>query len=638
MYRGILRVAQKGRFVFMSRPLLLLSALLALILAACGGGSDDTDQVSDAQATARAIVESANATARSVNLSARRQAPTVQPTIPPAPAPTVTQVPRATETPTPIPPTSTPAPTATSAPTAVPTAVAGRDVADLQQATVQITVEGDGGLQITGSGSIISANGLILTNAHVVYDSEAEAYYDAEGGATISVTTDPRQPAEPRYTARVVQIDPEADVAVLKVTARIDGRAMGRGFKLSPIFALADSDSVAIGDPLRVFGFPGVGGDSVTLTRGVVSGFLPFEGLSLIKTDAQFTHGSSGGAAVNDAGELIGIPSAGVVDDAGRVGYVVPVDAARPLIRKAAAGQAIALRPDPTPTPEETAETVTLYVDAADQGYTGANVRARPSLNADLLDTLDNGESVEAYPGTVTGDNGKPWYKVPYEGRTAYILGSLLSTSPPGETPAEPEEPAMPPGAGGQGEVVILSDRAYTDDIDYTHVVGEVRNNTNTPVEFVEITATFYNKAGKVIATDYTYAALEIVPSGGKSPFEILKELPTSAARYTLNVDWEEADTAPPSGLKILSRSQYVDDIDFLHIVGEVKNTSGRRLEYVEIVATFYDKRGRVLATDFTYTSPESLRGGQTAPFEFVLEEGNLANARVVLQVQGNVP
>ncbi len=105
-----------------------------------------------------------------------------------------------------------------------------------------------------------------------------------------------------------------------------------------------------------------------------------------------------------------------------------------------------------------------------------------------------------------------------------------------------------------------------------------------------------------------------------------------------MNVDWEEADAAPPSGLKILSRSQYVDDIDFLHIVGEVKNTSSRRLEYVEIVATFYDKRDRVIATDFTYTSPESLRAGQTAPFEFVLEEGNLANARVVLQVQGNVP
>ncbi len=620
----------------MSRPLLLLSALLALILAACDSGrGGDTDQVSDAQATARAIVEGANATARSVNLSARQQALTVQPTISPAPSPTAMQTPRAIETPTPIPPTSTPAPTATSAPTAVPTAAAGRDIADLQQATVQITVEGDDGLQITGSGSIVSANGLILTNAHVVYDSDAEAYYDADGGATISVTTDPRQPAEPRYAARVVQIDPEADVAVLKVTARSDGVALGRGIKLSPVFALADSDSVDIGDPLRVFGFPGVGGDSVTLTRGVVSGFLPFDGLSLIKTDAQFTHGSSGGAAVNDAGDLIGIPSAGVVDDAGRVGYVVPVDAARPLSRKAAAGQAIALRPEPTPTPEETTETVTLYVDAADQDYTGANVRARPSLNADLLDTLDNGESVEAYPDTVTGDNGKPWYKVPYEGRTAYILGSLLSTSPPDETP---EEPAMPPGAGGQGEVVILSDRAYTDDIDYTHVVGEVRNNTNTPVEFVEITATFYNKAGKVIATDYTYAALDIVPSGGKSPFEILKELPASAARYTLNVDWEEADAAPPSGLKILSRSQYVDDIDFLHIVGEVKNTSSRRLEYVEIVATFYDKRDRVIAMDFTYTSPESLRAGQTAPFEFVLEEGNLANARVVLQVQGNVP
>ncbi len=624
----------------MSRRLLQLSVLLLLFLAACGGGrGSDTDQVQDAQATARAIVEGANATARSVNLSSRRSAPTatppVVPTIPPTPPPTL--APRPTEPPTPIPPTSTPVPTPTSAPTSVPSPVAGRSIADLQKATVQIVVEADDGVQITGSGSIISADGLILTNAHVVYDSEAEAYYNAEGGATISVTTDPRQAAEPRYGARVVQIAPNADVAVLKVTTRSDGGRLSPGFKLSPVLALADADAVEIGDSLRVFGFPGVGGDSVTLTRGVVSGFLPFEGLSLIKTDAQFTHGSSGGAAVNDAGELIGIPSAGVVDDAGRVGYVVPVDAARPLIRKAAAGQAIALRPEPTPTPTpaDEVETITLYVDAADQGFIGANVRARPSLNAELLDTLANGEEVEAYPDPVTGDNGEPWYKVPYEGRTAFILGTLLSTNPPATTPTEP---AMPPGAGGEGEVVVLSDRSYTDDIEYTHVVGEVRNNTNTPVEFVEITATFYSKAGKVIATEYTYSALDIVPSGGKSPFEILEELPAAAARYKLNVDWDEADAAAPPGLKILSRSRYVDDIDLLHIVGEVKNTSSRRLEFVEVVATFYDGRGRVVATDFTYTSPENLRAGQTAPFEFVLTEGNLTNARFELQVQGNEP
>nr|MDQ3328963.1 serine protease [Chloroflexota bacterium] len=240
----------------MARPLLQLSALLLLFLTACGGGrGSDTDQVQDAQATARAIVEGANATARSVNLSSRRSAPTatqpVVPTIPPTPPPTL--APRPTEPPTPIPPTSTPVPTPTSAPTSVPSPVAGRSIADLQKATVQIVVEADDGVQITGSGSIISADGLILTNAHVVYDSEAEAYYNAEGGATISVTTDPRLAAEPRYSARVVQIDPNADVAVLKVTTRSDGGRLSPGFKLSPFLALADADAGEIGDSLRVF-------------------------------------------------------------------------------------------------------------------------------------------------------------------------------------------------------------------------------------------------------------------------------------------------------------------------------------------------------------------------------------------------
>jgi S1-C subfamily serine protease len=323
-------------------------------------------------------------------------------------------------------------------------------VADLQKATVQIIVRGDDGTQIGGSGSVVGAEGLILTNAHVLYNYAAKGLYDTDGKATIAITTDPHRPAKPAYIARLVQLDPKVDLAVLKVASARGGRALPRGFKLRDVFRLADSNAVQIGDQLRVFGFPGVGGNSVTFTRGVVSGFLPYEDMSLIKTDAQFTHGSSGGAAVNDLGELVGVPTAGIADEAGRVGYLVPINSARPLIRKAAAGQRIALgplKPAPAPTatptpapitlPTPTSEpspgvaTETLYVEAASQGYKGAAVRERPSPKSRQLAFLANGTSVQAMPDQIVGEDGEYWYEVVYQGRRAYVLAILLTVSPP---------------------------------------------------------------------------------------------------------------------------------------------------------------------------------------------------------------
>lgn len=70
--------------------------------------------------------------------------------------------------------------------------------------------------------------------------------------------------------------------------------------------------------------------------------------------------------------------------------------------------------------------TVTLYVDAADQGYRGGNVRERPSARSKKVGYLLNGTSVQASKSPVIGDDGNPWYKVTYQGKTGYVLGSLL--------------------------------------------------------------------------------------------------------------------------------------------------------------------------------------------------------------------
>ena len=389
-----------------------------LLAAGCGKANAPSEEgeVSPAEATAKAIIARANAeaTAQAIVGSAKATAEAMS-RRPPSARPT-------------------PTPQATPTPTAAPTAVPAPP-GEVELATVKLLVEGQGdyaGTTFGGSGSIIHPRGYILTNAHVVYDLDLRQFYNRSGLAEVYVTEDPHLPARPAYRAKVVQLDREHDLAVLRVVSDIRGRDLPAGFRLETALPLGDSDTVQLGDEVRVFGFPSVGGDSVTYTRGVVSGFLPLYGQTLIKTDAEFTHGSSGGAAVDSQGRLIGVPTAGVVDNAGKVGYLVPINNAKAIIARALAGREIAITTRPT------RRTITLYVDAAAQGYTGANVRARPSIDSLKVGYLDNGEAVAAYPDTVPNSKGEIWYKVFYQGRTAYILGSLLSEIPP--TITDPED------------------------------------------------------------------------------------------------------------------------------------------------------------------------------------------------------
>jgi len=111
---------------------------------------------------------------------------------------------------------------------------------------------------------------------------------------------------------------------------------------LNPI-PIGSSKSVNLGDTIIIIGFPGLGGSSLTVTRGIHSGIAPpgtFQGDpgTFIKTDTEINRGNSGGTAINSAGELIGVPTAGRIDREapGKIGLVRPIDEARPLIDKAA--------------------------------------------------------------------------------------------------------------------------------------------------------------------------------------------------------------------------------------------------------------------------------------------------------------
>lgn len=181
-----------------------------------------------------------------------------------------------------------------------------------------------------GSGTIISRNGMILTNNHVITDEAGNI--SSEGMFPIGINVKGANgPPEILFLAEVVQNSPDWDLALLQITKNIDGSPL-RDDLVFPFLPLGDSDLVEIEDTLRVIGFPGLGGETVTLTRGVVAGFDTQDGTrTMIKTDTEISPGNSGGTAINDRFELVGVPTSINVSEAGKIGQVRPINIAKAI-------------------------------------------------------------------------------------------------------------------------------------------------------------------------------------------------------------------------------------------------------------------------------------------------------------------
>lgn len=150
-----------------------------------------------------------------------------------------------------------------------------------------------------GSGSIVGDGSYVLTNQHVSGDGECEL---------IIWLTDSTADAPSNYLrGEVVVSDAERDLAVVRM---LD--SSGQPFVDSSRVPMKLSVSVPkLGEKITILGYPGLGGETITLTSGDFSGVDKSENFDYYKTTANMNPGVSGGAALNSAGELVGIPTAG---------------------------------------------------------------------------------------------------------------------------------------------------------------------------------------------------------------------------------------------------------------------------------------------------------------------------------------
>jgi len=212
--------------------------------------------------------------------------------------------------------------------------------------------------QSLGSGFIISSDGYLVTNNHVI---------TAEGkGQVESITV--TMPDGTEYPAKLIGKDAASDLAVLKIAAS----------KPLPFVKFGDSSHARVGDWVVAIGNPfGLGG---TVTAGIISSVLRNTGVGgaydrYLQTDAAINRGNSGGPMFDMKGQVIGINNAIYSPTGGSVGigFAIPAETAAPIVQKLIKGEAI------------------------QRGYLGVRIQ---QLNEDLADSLgiehNKGEFIQA--------------------------------------------------------------------------------------------------------------------------------------------------------------------------------------------------------------------------------------------------
>ncbi len=173
-----------------------------------------------------------------------------------------------------------------------------------------------------GSGIIISEDGYILTNNHVINSSSSSSFYSLGQATKVSVFL---HDDETEYLATIVGTDEETDLAVIKIDAN----------DLTAI-EIGDSDTVQVGEFVMAAGNP-LGMQS-SVTTGIISAVnrevTDSEGKTfiLLQTDAAINSGNSGGALVNSEGKLIGINTLKVQQEGVEgMGFAIPIKSAEPI-------------------------------------------------------------------------------------------------------------------------------------------------------------------------------------------------------------------------------------------------------------------------------------------------------------------
>lgn len=186
------------------------------------------------------------------------------------------------------------------------------DINKISRSVVQVSTPTSAG---SGSINFQDDNIFVLTNRHVV---------EGHNEFLISVLFDVNEPAEPAYIADLFSFSPDYDVALLRIISDINGNEVtpndlkceGDNSKdcISQLLFEDDLYSIARGDEVALFSYPGIGENELVYSEGIISSikYDEYKGERMpiwLRTNADMAPGSSGGLAINNAGKVVGVPT-----------------------------------------------------------------------------------------------------------------------------------------------------------------------------------------------------------------------------------------------------------------------------------------------------------------------------------------
>lgn len=174
------------------------------------------------------------------------------------------------------------------------------------------------------------------------------------------------------------------------------------------------------------------------------------------------------------------------------------------------------------------------------------------------------------------------------------------------------------------GEIIVENDQTYIGNDGILHIVGEIKNDTKSPVNKIKIIATLMDGDGEVLDTINGKVLTNIIMPGMKGSFDIITNEKKIDNFFNYDLGFEYKLAAPKNQvIEIISSEMKRDQLNNLIISGTIENNGDITANMINVVATLYDRNGKVLTVSKIQTQPDFLRAGEESHFLVPIYEKN---------------
>ena len=174
------------------------------------------------------------------------------------------------------------------------------------------------------------------------------------------------------------------------------------------------------------------------------------------------------------------------------------------------------------------------------------------------------------------------------------------------------------------GEIVVQNDQIYIGNDGVLHIVGEIQNNSKSPLNKIKILAVLTDENGNEINKFNGKMMSNVLMPGMKGGFDIITNDKISNKDLVYNLEFEYKLAAPKNQvIEIVSSELIRDQLNNVVISGTIENNGEITANMINVVATLYDRDGKVLTVSKVETQPDFLRAGEESHFVVPIYEKN---------------